>query len=515
MVLLKSIDDGVLRGAHTLDAPASGETAAAQSQRFPDVPPDHYAFEAVEWAAEVGVTAGYSDGTFKPQRPLIRRHAVVFVERYFDEILQADDSENFTRGDMMVLLKSINDSQEGLTDGARCRIRNVGGELGFPVRSSAASSTGTLRVAVLFADFPNAEAEYDTVVEAERGLPYAKRYLEASSYGKLEVEFTPLHGWIRLPGDHTQYVSTNAAGYETISGNIHETVIRLADPRFDFTYQDAVMIVFPSALFSGGEARTDGGSLLTDEGSVQASTLINVHMPWWVANKEAPTYDPDNPQFWGEMAVHELLHVLGLPDYYAYEARWFPREYEGFGYDTSRYGPLELTVQSLHPDGEPRWSGSFREMLAWSRYQLGWLEDHQVRCIAEEGHFYLSSLVDVTAGAIGMLGIPLSDTSVAIVQSVRGAGFDAPCDDTQPRQPLHLRPCRHESMEPGGVFVYVVDSSIPGGGRPIRIAGEDSDGVVHWSPLLRKAQGVVVGQYEIEVVDSSDTVHEVRVARIE
>ena len=84
-------------------------TAVAQSQRFPDVPPDHYAFEAVEWAAEVGVTTGYTDGTFKPERPLSKRHAVVFMERYYDEILQAEESENFTRGDMMVLLKAIND----------------------------------------------------------------------------------------------------------------------------------------------------------------------------------------------------------------------------------------------------------------------------------------------------------------------------------------------------------------------------------------------------------------------
>ena len=67
---------------------AGPATAVAQSQRFPDVPADHYAFEAVEWAAEVGVTAGYSDGTFKPERPLIKRHAVMFMERYYDEILQ-------------------------------------------------------------------------------------------------------------------------------------------------------------------------------------------------------------------------------------------------------------------------------------------------------------------------------------------------------------------------------------------------------------------------------------------
>ena len=88
---------------------ASGGTAVAQSQRFPDVPADHYAYEAVEWAAEVGVTTGYTDGTFKPQRPLSKRHAVVFMQRYYDEILEADQSDDFTRGDMMVLLKAIND----------------------------------------------------------------------------------------------------------------------------------------------------------------------------------------------------------------------------------------------------------------------------------------------------------------------------------------------------------------------------------------------------------------------
>ena len=108
MVLLKAINDGALSDT---DAGAEAESASgeATSPRFPDVPVGHYAFEAVEWAAGVGVTTGYEDGTFKPERPLIKRHAVVFMERYYDEILGAEESEDFTRGDMMVLLKAIND----------------------------------------------------------------------------------------------------------------------------------------------------------------------------------------------------------------------------------------------------------------------------------------------------------------------------------------------------------------------------------------------------------------------
>lgn len=92
---------------------AVGGTAVAQSvQRFPDVPPDHEAFEAIEWAATAGVTAGYTDGTFRPEVPLSKQHAVIFMERFYDDILGAEESPDFTRGDMMMLLKAINDGGE-------------------------------------------------------------------------------------------------------------------------------------------------------------------------------------------------------------------------------------------------------------------------------------------------------------------------------------------------------------------------------------------------------------------
>ena len=82
--------------------------AAAQG-RFSDVPSGHENAAAIEWAASVGVTLGYNDGTFKPAEPLKRRHARVFLERYYDEVLGAEGDDEFqppefTRGDMMQLL---------------------------------------------------------------------------------------------------------------------------------------------------------------------------------------------------------------------------------------------------------------------------------------------------------------------------------------------------------------------------------------------------------------------------
>lgn len=87
---------------------AVGGVAVAQSvQRFSDVPSDHPQAAAIDWAAEVGLTAGYGDGTFRPDLPLSKRHATVFVERFYDQIRGADTSPDFTRGDMMALLHAV------------------------------------------------------------------------------------------------------------------------------------------------------------------------------------------------------------------------------------------------------------------------------------------------------------------------------------------------------------------------------------------------------------------------
>ena len=109
-----SASSGVVRRG-IMAVPTSSEAPSVASARFPDVPVDHDAFEAVEWAVEAGVTKGYTDGTFRPQQPLVKEHAVLFMERYYDEILQAEQSEDFTRADMMVLLKAINDGASGDT----------------------------------------------------------------------------------------------------------------------------------------------------------------------------------------------------------------------------------------------------------------------------------------------------------------------------------------------------------------------------------------------------------------
>lgn len=69
---------------------AAGTVAAQSTQRFGDVPPDAYYYEAVNWAVDHGITTGCGDGTnFCPTRTLTRAETVTFLHRYHNKVLTA------------------------------------------------------------------------------------------------------------------------------------------------------------------------------------------------------------------------------------------------------------------------------------------------------------------------------------------------------------------------------------------------------------------------------------------
>lgn len=63
-----------------------GTVAAQTLQLFDDVPRGHYAYDAIQWAVENGITEGCGDGrNFCPEQPLDRAHMVTFLKRYHDK----------------------------------------------------------------------------------------------------------------------------------------------------------------------------------------------------------------------------------------------------------------------------------------------------------------------------------------------------------------------------------------------------------------------------------------------
>ena len=59
-----------------------GLAAGAATSRFTDVPEDHYAAEAIEWAVDAGLVSGKGDGRFDPDGKLSRAHLVTILYRY-------------------------------------------------------------------------------------------------------------------------------------------------------------------------------------------------------------------------------------------------------------------------------------------------------------------------------------------------------------------------------------------------------------------------------------------------
>ena len=372
---------------------------------------------------------------------------------------------------------------------------------GFPLPRVAAPSIGTMRVAVLFMDFPDVPATYPTRDEAALGLPYAEEYLEASSYGRIDVEFVPLHGWLRAGFGFEDYLQEYAIGESRVAPS--DEAIRLADPSFDFAGIHAVMTVLPSSRFQAGNHTL--GLVHTDEKAIRLMAEVNT----------APLDEPRDPSPWGHVAAHELAHSLGLSDLYPYDASrhelpeapagriWVRGEFGLMGLNTAFVthpddGRLEITGRYTYG---PRVTGhtfylNAAEMLAWSRWQLGWLDESQVLCLtADRSRVMLSPVADPGDAAV-MAAVPLSDTEVLVVEVRVKAGYDAEQERRHSDGALITVP----ALATEGVLVYTVDASLGSGELPLKIAGDAGNGQVDDYPILTSGDQVVVRGYRITFV---------------
>ena len=376
---------------------------------------------------------------------------------------------------------------------------------GFPLPHSAVPPIGTIRVAVLFVDFPDAVANHSTEHEADLGLPGVEDYLDRASYGKLDLDFGVLHRWLRVEDSYRQYLDENPFDSDVPEGNIVDAAVLLADDDFDFTGYQYVMVVAPSSHFWSGFA---SGETQTDEGPVVRSSAINTRK----------LDDEGVPFNWSTNAVHELAHGLGLLDMYAYDRtrHRLPESPQGRQWITVNFGRMGLAAYFLTGEQDPRLAHTWRwpdggtstgyanplladEMLAWSRWQLGWLEPSQVLCLTGRHATVTLTPVAEPGKGIAMVARPVSESEVIVVETRRKVGYDEGREYIAPDGLSTTFP----ALVTEGVLVYKVDARLGTGDLPLKVAGDSGDGRVDDYPILVSGESVTVYGYTITVISTT------------
>ena len=174
---------------------------------------------------------------------------------------------------------------------------------------------------------------------------------------------------------------------------------------------------------------------------------------------------------------------------------------------------MSLRITKHFPRGRREWVdfGSLNpsEMLAWSRWQLGWLSEDQVRCINEPDAMVTLSPIAQPNPGVAMMAIPLNAREVIVIENRRQLGYDLGdpyfwSDGSSTRRPALIAE---------GVLVYIVDALVDSGQLPLKIAGDSGDGQVESFPVLRRGDSVTLRGYTITVVRDNDGTYDVSVVR--
>ena len=358
---------------------------------------------------------------------------------------------------------------------------------GFPVPEWSPSAVGTVRLAVLFVDFPNAQAQHSTHAEVAESIPYMEEYLEDASGGKLDLRFSVLHEWLRAEQTFEAcleggWLGTNASQYSA----------ELAEGKLDFSDIDAVMTIFPSDQFS----------LATATGNIDIAGRTVPTMRMNVLHRTETRQVTSN----GWAAAHELLHIFGLADLYGDSHSERPERKDGTVLVASDFGIMGLSIYSYIAENDPtvrnrtRLSSDhfiidhwlrFSEMLAWSRWQIGWLTKSQISCIEVP-----DALVTVDPVALGgngtlMAAVPIDNRRVIVVEVRRSVEGD-----------------RRVPFASEGVLVYTVDSGLHS--LPLKVAG-DEDRTIDGYPLLQTGDSLSVLGHRVAVLAEQDGSYAVRI----
>ena len=369
-------------------------------------------------------------------------------------ITRDGESESIVKSDFINVFTLFDGAD--LPEVASCKLDKVFDndfvDLGFP-NNGPLRSTGTIKVQVLFADFPDAAATATTTEVFDLLDPVNQQFFDEMSYGRLNVNLVPNHTWLRLSMPSSHY----AEGLRSASGHLAfiQEAVDVADADVDFSDADLVVVMSnPAATAIGfGPAfvsLNDGFSIKADGNSIRTGITSGTDLNFWG----------------GIWLAHEMGHSLGLHDLYAFSGSDAHRFVGGFG------------MMGLI-------SGESPGFFAYERWLLGWLDDAQMYCHTA-GSVAVELQEVATEGGLKAIEIPLSATEALVVESRKRKGFDS-------------------SIINDGVLVYVVNSSISRGNGPIQVKPNTDSGTMKQDAPMSIGDVYEYKGVRVEVLNTTST----------
>ena len=340
---------------------------------------------------------------------------------------------------------------------------------GWPRIDERLKSTGGVIATVVMVDFPDAPASM-TPTDAFARISQSADVFNEMSYGKLSYTFKPQLKWYRMSKKSTDYV---AGGWTFIK---HRDYIveaaKLADVDIDFSKTDSLIIL----------ANPDSTGIGNSGPAFAAVRKNGITLDGkYISNGATSAYDLNN---WKSIWLnHEVTHTLGLVDLYAFTQSNPANRYDGFRYT----GEFSYMGFSSYESNAP-------SLFAFERWNLGWINDSQIKCLKDAKSTELISPVQ-TSGGVKAVVIPISRTKAVVIESRRAIGID-------------------KNIAKSGALVYVVDSSIQSGQGPVKVFPSD----VSSDPRYLKApralgESVTTEGITVKVTKSDDSGDTVEISK--
>lgn len=120
-----------------------GAGSVYATQTFSDVGPSNPFYDEIEWGAGYGITTGYEDGTFRPNRNVSRQETMAWFSRFNDTFYMTQTQSGFSSVSVMSQIAQCNSGDRALAGGGRI---SVGGTMmtdSYPVSGAGTPAYDT------------------------------------------------------------------------------------------------------------------------------------------------------------------------------------------------------------------------------------------------------------------------------------------------------------------------------------------------------------------------------------